>query len=378
MIRSQLSQLLRHGDRACLGLSTPIRHFSVSYAAASEGQSPPSGMLPTPLPRRHTADVLTPAAFKPELGCFFPSIANCTRWTAQTGPKQRPAAPPRKPRPSNRPPGPGAQNKGRPAKVIDARSLAAPRASGEPPKIIRNPRLRNRTSNQPQGRKPKPGAAKASQKGRRQNRTRRSENEVDDDEAAQAAAIKQIELEQVVKARPVPVRYEPRDIDFSTLQKTWPSLPTDANARSAAILEKLSSLSGRFANGYIPPHELGRRLWKGQSVLFESEAEKAEALEEVKRLAQAQADKMSQRKGEPVEPRDVKFKAVSADDTKTLLETIAQGKYPALEADKDQPAVMGDVLRNLRNNATYQTAGKRPQFLAKVESLLASSRVKRT
>ena len=150
------------------------------------------------------------------------------------------------------------------------------------------------------------------------------------------------------------------------------------NARSATVIEKLSTLSGRFPNGYVPPYELGRRLWKGQSVLFESEAEKAEALEEVKRLSQERADKISQKKGEPVEPREVNFNPIGAKETNQLMETFVQGKYPALEAGKNQPAVMGDVLRNLRNNATYQTAGKRPQFLAKVESLLASSRVKRS
>ncbi|OOQ86404.1 hypothetical protein PEBR_21559 [Penicillium brasilianum] len=319
----------------------PIRHFSASPAAAAEGQNPPS---------------------------------------AQGQPKQRPATtgPPRKPRPSSRPPGAGAgaQNKPRPARAIDARSLAAPRAGGEPPKIIRKPRLRMPPGKQVPGRKGKL-AGKAGQKPKRQNKRRRSEQIIDDDEAT-AAAIKQLELDQESKGRPVPIRYEPREIDFSTLKDTWPSLPTDANARSATVIEKLSTLSGRFPNGYVPPHELGRRLWKGQSVLFESEAEKAQALEELKRLSQERADKISQKKGEPVKPRDIKFNPISAEHSQKLMETFVQGKYPALEVGKDQPAIMGDVLRNIRNNATYQTVGKRPQFLAKVESLLASSRVKRS
>lgn len=178
----------------------------------------------------------------------------------------------------------------------------------------------------------------------------------------------------------MPVRYEPRDIDFSALKSTWPTLPSDANSRSAAVLSKLSGLAGRFANGYIPPHELGRRMWKGENVLFQSAEEQGQALEEVKRLAQLRADKISQRKGELVEAREVTFGALNAEDTKSLMEKYAQGKYPVLkEAGKDQPAAVGDVLRNLRNNGTYETAGKRPQFLAKVESLLSSgsARVKR-
>ena len=197
-------------------------------------------------------------------------------------------------------------------------------------------------------------------------------------EEAEEAAINQIEQDQALKERPVPVRYEPRDIDFASLKATWPSVPSDANARSVAVLQKLSGLSDRYANGYIPPYELGRRVWKGESVLFENEAERAEALEEVKRLSQVRADKISQRKGELVEPKEVKFSPVSADDSKALIDKWAQGKYPALSVGKDQPAAIGDVVRNLRNNGTYETAGKRPQFIAKVESLLSSSRVKRT
>lgn len=230
------------------------------------------------------------------------------------------------------------------------------------------------------GGKPVKGKPKGKGKGRLEQKPkakRAKRVEVDADDDVQAAAIEQIEKDHILNARPTPVRYEPQEIDFTALRETWPSLPTDANGRTAAVLEKLTHLSGRFPNGYVPPYELGRRMWRGQNVLFENEAEKAEAMEEVKRLAQARADSMSQSKGETVEPRDIKFSAVDAKDTKTLLETFVQGKYPTPDAVKDQP-VLSEVVKNLHNNGTYQTSGKRPQFLAKVESLLASSRVKRT
>lgn len=201
---------------------------------------------------------------------------------------------------------------------------------------------------------------------------------MDDKEDVNAAAIEKIELDQVIKSRPTPVRYEPEEIDVSTLQETWPSLPTDANARSAAVLEKLSDLSGRFPSGYVPPYELGRRLWNGQNVLFYTDAEKSQAMEEVRRLAQIRADKISQKSGDLVDPKKVEFGGIGAQDTKVLLDTYVSGKYPSVEVRQDQPAVLGEVLKNLRNNGTYQTTGKRPQFVAKIESLLASSRVKRT
>lgn len=234
--------------------------------------------------------------------------------------------------------------------------------------------MRNNRGNQNAG-KPKPVAKKADRKGRNQ-RSRRTER--DDSEDKNAAKIDQIEQDQIIKARPTPTRYEPQQVDFSTLQQTWPSLPTGVHGRSSAVLERLASLSERYPNGYIPPYELGRRLWKGKSVLFYNEAEKAEALAEVSRLSQARADAISQRKGDLVEPKEIKFSAVASEDSKKLLETYALGKYPELESGKDQPAVFGAVLKNLRSNGTYETTGKRPQFLAKVESLLASGRVKRT
>ncbi|KAJ5612421.1 hypothetical protein N7510_005615 [Penicillium lagena] len=261
------------------------------------------------------------------------------------------------------------------ARGIDARSFAAPRAGGEPAKILQTARLRRGPAARKTGKPP----AKGGVKGKKQQRARgprRSEADEGDDFGA--SDIDKIEQEQVLQSRPRPTRYEPQDIDFSTLKETWPSLPTDANSRSAAVFEKLSSLSGRFANGYVPPYELGRRLWKGQSVLFFSEEEKAEALQETKRLAQLRADKLTQKKGEDVEPKEIDFAPIDAKTTNGLMETLAQGKYPTLDADKDQLPAISNVMRNLRSNGTYQSAGKQPQFVAKVESLLAGPKVKRT
>jgi hypothetical protein len=226
-----------------------------------------------------------------------------------------------------------------------------------------------RGGNQGPNRKPKPSAkGKSSRKTQRRNA---GSFENTEGEEAEAAAIEAVEQEELLKDRPVPTRYEPQDITYFTLRETWPSIPTDANSRSAAVYEKLVSLSGRYANGYVAPHELGRRLWKGQSVLFSSEAEKAEALEETKRLAQLRADRISQRKGDLVEPRTVEFNPINAEGAKSLMETLAQGKYPTAEAKKGGHAVLGEVTKNLMNNGTYQTTGKTSQFMAKLESLVS-------
>lgn len=266
--------------------------------------------------------------------------------------------------------------------MIDARSFAAARASGgEQPKIIRSPRSRDvRGGNQPPNRKPNLSAraAKAAKFGAKGNRNgpRKNARSSEDEEGEDAAAanIDQVLQEQIIKSRPTPIRYEPQEINYSTLKQTWPSIPTDVNSRSAAVYEKLSSLGGRVANGYIPPYELGRRLWKGQSVLFDNENEKAEALEETKRLAQLRADRISQRKGDLVEPRNVEFSPLDAENTKSLMEMFVQGNYPPSEVGKDGHAVLGEVSKNLRNNGTYQTTGKTSQFMAKIESLVSAGR----
>jgi hypothetical protein len=291
----------------------------------------------------------------------------------------RPPSTTSSPRPRNGPPARANQTQSRPPRVIDARSFAAARASGgEQPKIIRSPRLRNvRSGNQTPNRKPKPSAKAAKGKRNAPRRNARS-FENDDGEDAQAAAIDQIQQEQIIKSRPTPVRYEPQEITYSHLKETWPSIPTDVNSRSAAVYEKLSSLGGRIANGYIPPYELGRRLWKGQSVLFNNEIEKAEALEETKRLAQLRADRISQRKGDLVEPRNVEFNSIDAKSTKSLMETFVQGKYPTSEVGKDGHAVLDEVTRNLRNNGTFQTTGKTSQFMAKIESLVSPGRTSKS
>ncbi|KAJ5598253.1 hypothetical protein N7537_008337 [Penicillium hordei] len=344
MFRPQLRQISLRCERAKFSLSTPARQFSCTHTVAAEDRTQPSD---------------------------------------NRKPNTRPssATPSHRPRNPNGPPARTNQYQSRPPRVIDARSFAAARASGgEQPKIIRSPRSRNvRGGNQPPNRKPKPSAkaAKAAKvaKGNR-NGTRRNakSSENDEGEDAEAAAIDEVLQEQIIKSRPTPIRYEPQEVNYSTLKKTWPSISTDLNSRSAAVYEKLSGLGGRVANGYIPPHELGRRLWKGQSVLFNNENEKAEALEETKRLAQLRADRISQRKGDLVEPRNVEFSPIDAKTTKSLMATFVQGNYPTCEVGKDGHAVLGEVFKNLRNNGTYQTTGKTSQFMAKIESLVSAGR----
>lgn len=299
------------------------------------------------------------------VGSRYPSATS-----PRPGPRRRPNIPPANTRPQD---ANASRLRPRPPRVIDARALAASQAGGQA-NIIRGPRLQYpRGGIQARSRKFKKSARATSKPSRPRAPKRQSGVEEGDD--AREAEIETVYQELAEKSRPVPIRYTPRTHDFSTMRETWPSLPTDVTAHTAGVLEKLSSISGRFADGYIPPHELGKRLYQGQSVRFFSEEEKAQAMEEAKKLAQQRADRLSQRKGDLVEPEDLKFGPMDAKDQKSLVQSLVQGIYPKPEAQPaDKPVVLGDIIVNLRNNETYRTAGKSTQFLTKVESLLASSR----
>ncbi|KAL1867578.1 hypothetical protein Plec18167_008578 [Paecilomyces lecythidis] len=263
-------------------------------------------------------------------------------------------------------------------RAVDARSLAAPRAGGEPANILRLNRLQ-KPRNDNRGRRPGPLRFGAAQRGRsagrdRPRRQRRQSSEEEEGDSARAAQIEEVYRELADKDTPRPVRYDPpKEYDMSLLRDTWPSLPIGNEARSGSILEKVSWISGRYPNGYEPPYELARKLFEGEHVVFSSDAEKEAVMEEVKKLAQERADKLTQRKGDMVEPEDTTFVPIGAEERKAMLDELVTGKYPSLGARAAENPAVAEALRNLQNNGTYQTTGKTDRFMAKFESILAAS-----
>ncbi|PKX90894.1 uncharacterized protein P174DRAFT_376460 [Aspergillus novofumigatus IBT 16806] len=266
-----------------------------------------------------------------------------------------------------------------PRRVVDARSLAVPKAGSLPSNIIRSVRFqKSRTGAQTHGRRSRTihRTQTAVPKGRKQGngRTQRKRTDVEEVDEVSQAEVEEAYVQLSKASVPVPVRYTPQPPE-SNLTETWPSLPTGVTARAAGVVEKLSWLSDRFPNGYVPPHELGKRLFEGRSVQFFNQDEKDNAVSEAQKLARKRADTLSQRKGDLVEPEDVGFKQMSALDKRALVEKLVQGNYPKLETVlADKPTVLTGVVKNLNNNETYRTAGKSSQFISKVESLLASGR----
>lgn len=261
----------------------------------------------------------------------------------------------------------------RPQRGLDARSLAASQAGAQPANILRAPKLRSSRMARPTSfRKP---VRPAANKQKRPNRREKKQTEEEEGDADRLQDVNNVYRELHEKNKPVPVRYDPENPEFSTLKDTWPALPTDSTARAVSVSEKLSWLSGRVANGYEPPYELGKRLFDGKVVSFTSEEEKTEAIEAAKKLAQKEADKLTQEKGDIVEPVDISFQPINAEDQKTLIRTLVQGDYSEREPlPADKPPVFGQIMTTIRNNETYRTPGKSSQFFAKVDSLLSAKR----
>ncbi|KAL4977852.1 hypothetical protein BDW66DRAFT_131939 [Aspergillus desertorum] len=260
----------------------------------------------------------------------------------------------------------------RPRRIIDARALAASKPGGLPANILRGPRRLGARSGTPlRGRKP----SNAKPAPRTARRARQRDSAGEDENPSLTAELEGVYREFAEKTKPTPTRYQPQEPSLQNLSETWPSLPTDVTATTAGVTEKLSLLSERYPNGYVPSYILGKRLIEGKYVRFTSEVERVEALEAAKKFAQEAADKLSQEKGELVDPQVVEFQGLKGVEHKFLIESLAQGKYPTVEmAQTDKPSVVGDILKNLRNNESYQAPGKRSQFMAKLETLLVSNR----
>lgn len=258
--------------------------------------------------------------------------------------------------------------------MFDARSLAAPQTGGRPANVIRNPRLRNSRGSPAYGRGPRPPTRPPALKNKKGARTRTAK--VPDLEGGEDVQKSEIEegYRKLAERTKIPLsRYTPQTPMITNLERTWPSFPTVSGARDSTVIESLLRLSDRTPNGYIAPHELGQRLFSGQYVHFFDEKEKSQALVEARKFSQQRADKQSQRKGELVEPEKVDYEPMSMDDRGSLVQLLVQGKY-AENKHVGKAAVVGEVVRNLANNETYQTAGKSSQFVSKLESLLAASR----
>ncbi|KAK2811938.1 hypothetical protein FQN50_001645 [Emmonsiellopsis sp. PD_5] len=180
--------------------------------------------------------------------------------------------------------------------------------------------------------------------------------------AAEEAAY----LEQWEEDRVKPVRYAPQGSSVENLQRTWPALPIGETGPMEALHERLAWMSERYVNSFEPTDLLAQRIHKGEWVYFNNEQEKQEAVEAAKKMAAERAEMLTERKAEEIEPEDMSFKSMDETQRKQLVGRLVTGEY-AREVKEERDTLPShpfytDVLRNLRNNPTYQ-GPHREQFL---------------
>ena len=131
-------------------------------------------------------------------------------------------------------------------------------------------------------------------------------------------------------------------------------------------------MGNRFISGYDSPQELAQRVCEGKRVLFAGRQEKTQVMELANEMAIEQAKKLSERKGQIVEPEDISFEVIGEEDRQALLGKLVSGICPKREAaNLGASPVIADVMRNLRNNETYQ-ATESTQFMEKLIGSLPS------
>ncbi|EGD95955.1 hypothetical protein TESG_03417 [Trichophyton tonsurans CBS 112818] len=163
------------------------------------------------------------------------------------------------------------------------------------------------------------------------------------------------EFQERGKHKPA-VRYNPQPYTAETLKETWPALAIDAASNTSTIREKLSWFGESYVGCEELPEDLAKRVYQGKRVLFSSETQKTETMKFVKQLASEHATKLSQRKGETVEPADVQFENVSKDEKSQMISSLIRGAYDQpFKLDADASPILKNVLRNLSNNHTYHT-----------------------
>ncbi|QGA19960.1 hypothetical protein EYB26_007658 [Talaromyces marneffei] len=271
-------------------------------------------------------------------------------------------------------------------RVIDARSLGAGRVASNQANIIRAPQLRLKRGTSFRGR---PGAGtrgraaatggKTSAKSRTGKATaskrprRKRDDDDDSEEAGRGNDLDAVYKEVQNASKPKTVRYTPVTYDAAALKDTWPSLPTGKAGSTGTVVERLNLMSRRFGHGYVSPQELAKRLFEGERVFFSSEEEKKTVMAEVTRLAQDRADKLTQRKGDLIEPEDSSFASIKDEDRKALVGQIVRGKYEGWQKGNVRHPVLDEVQRQLYNNETYRMTGKQAEFMGKFQALLASA-----
>jgi len=117
---------------------------------------------------------------------------------------------------------------------------------------------------------------------------------------------------------------------------------------------------------------MAKRLQKGELVEFKNEEEKAEVIKFAEEFAKRTATKLSERKGEAVEPVNMEIGGFEDADRKDLMGKMVRGDYQ-IPPKKGAGGLLQEVMKNLVNNGSYRGADSE-MFMKKLEGLVAAPR----
>ncbi len=173
------------------------------------------------------------------------------------------------------------------------------------------------------------------------------------------------------------VPFEPSEITVDSLRVEGP-LPAVAVGEvgmTEVVAETLRVLADRRAGSYEKIADLARKLHKGEFVRFDSDEEKDAVLLRAQRSSEVEAARLSERKGEVVEPKDASFETLSEDDRAALLGKLLQGYYKGPGEGQREGGVLGEIKRATAKNETYVDRNT-SSFVSKVSRMLPAQTVR--
>ncbi|KAI9873696.1 MAG: hypothetical protein M1823_007860, partial [Watsoniomyces obsoletus] len=156
------------------------------------------------------------------------------------------------------------------------------------------------------------------------------------------------------------------------LRKDWPNTPLSGPGLTESVIQKVTWLAKRLPHGHWTPSQIAERYEEGYMVRFASEQEKETVLKLAAGLANARADKLTERTGEAVEAQDMSFSGLMSEAKQGVNEKVlggmTRGVYPRPE--KQNRAFLDGVVRQLENNETYRPEDS-SKFVGRVQKLIA-------
>lgn len=172
------------------------------------------------------------------------------------------------------------------------------------------------------------------------------------------------------------ITYNPTPQSAKELQKDWPNTPLSSTGLTASIVQKIEWLARRIPHGYQTPEQLAEHFAKGNLTKFESAEEKNMVIKIAQDMAKQRAEKITEKKGEQVKPKDMTIVDLNAisNDKQSLVDSMIKGQYSELE--KQRMPFLDNIVKTLRNNETYNSL-ETNKFMAKIQSMMPAQGVKR-